>query len=71
MWYVVKDESGEWWYPFQETGLILQDSINKNKPLAQLVEEFIQRFQYPIIVSVNKKENIRYVHAPLSLPGSL
>lgn len=55
MWYVVKDDLGEWWYPFHESGLILQADLNRNKPLAQRVEEFIERFQYPIIVSVNMR----------------
>ena len=69
MWYVMKDDSGEWWYPFHETGLILQDDINRNKPPAQLVEEFIERFQYPIIVSVDMR--ILCVHISLSLSLSL
>ena len=53
MWYVMKDDSGEWWYPFHETGLMMLDGINRNKPPDHLVEEFIERFQYPIFVSVD------------------
>ena len=66
MWYVVKDDSGEWWYPFHKPGLISQADLNKNKPLTQRIKEFIERFQYPIIVSVNMRIILLCVDISLS-----
>ena len=50
---------------------MMLDGINRNKPPDHLVEEFIERFQYPIFVSVDMTSYYARLHLSLSLSPSL
>ena len=55
LWCVIQYEHGQSWYRFQDTSsFFLASDLDDGKSLTERVLEFVERFQYPIIVSSAK-----------------
>ena len=72
LWCIVDSESGQLWLPFHDTGQLLEDPLSSSRTPVQLVTDFVERLQFPIIVRCfiniyRKREELNCFFLSLSL----